>query len=68
MKGTARLLECNADDDLCMEKYLRNAAMIQVFYEELNYETMAEVAAYPVCDKFYKQLWPVQSQKFKKKY
>jgi hypothetical protein len=28
--GTAKLLECEVHDDLCMEKYRKNAAMIQV--------------------------------------
>lgn len=31
-----------------MEKYRKNAAMIQVFYEELNYETLNESPAYGV--------------------
>lgn len=46
--GTTKLLECNLNDDLCMEKYRKNAAMIQVFYEELNYETLIENPAYTV--------------------
>lgn len=44
--GTTKLMECEITDDLCMEKYRKNAAMIQVFYEELNYETMIESPAY----------------------
>ncbi|KAF7638639.1 hypothetical protein Mgra_00002017 [Meloidogyne graminicola] len=39
-------MECKSIDDLCMEKYRTNAAMIQVFYEELNYETLSESPAY----------------------
>lgn len=31
-----------------MEKYRKNSAMIQVFYEELNYETLIESPAYGV--------------------
>lgn len=46
--GTAKVMECNQDDDLCLERYRRNAAMIQVFYEELNFETMSESPAYTV--------------------
>lgn len=41
-------MECEIHDDLCMEKYRKNAAMIQIFYEELNYETMTETPAYTV--------------------
>lgn len=44
--GATKLLECEPLDDLCLEKYRKNAAMIQVFYEELNYETLTESAAY----------------------
>ncbi|EFO27882.2 amiloride-sensitive sodium channel [Loa loa] len=44
--GTTKVMECDAVDDLCMERYRRNAAMIQVFYEELNYETLTETPAY----------------------
>ncbi|KAI1727475.1 amiloride-sensitive sodium channel domain-containing protein [Ditylenchus destructor] len=44
--GTTKLMECEMSDDLCMEKYRKNAAMIQVFYEELNYETLIESPAY----------------------
>uniref|UniRef100_A0A914Z1Q6 Uncharacterized protein n=1 Tax=Panagrolaimus superbus TaxID=310955 RepID=A0A914Z1Q6_9BILA len=44
--GTTKLMECDVTDDLCMEKYRKNAAMIQVFYEELNYETLTETPAY----------------------
>jgi hypothetical protein len=47
--GTARVMECNSGDDLCLERYRKNAAMVQVFYEELNYETMAESPSYTVC-------------------
>lgn len=46
--GTTKLMECDIHDDLCMEKYRKNAAMVQVFYEELNYETLVESPAYPV--------------------
>lgn len=46
--GTTKVMECDAVDDLCMERYRRNAAMIQVFYEELNYETLTETPAYTV--------------------
>ncbi|KAL3074625.1 hypothetical protein niasHT_033652 [Heterodera trifolii] len=38
--------ECESNDALCMEKYRINAAMIQVFYEELNYPTLTESPAY----------------------
>lgn len=41
-------MECEIGDDLCIEKYQKNAAMIQVFYEELNYETLIESPAYTV--------------------
>uniref|UniRef100_A0A1I8B7R6 Uncharacterized protein n=1 Tax=Meloidogyne hapla TaxID=6305 RepID=A0A1I8B7R6_MELHA len=44
--GTTNVMECKSVDDLCMEKYRTNAAMIQVFYEELNYETLSESPAY----------------------
>uniref|UniRef100_A0A7E4WDD4 Degenerin-like protein unc-105 n=1 Tax=Panagrellus redivivus TaxID=6233 RepID=A0A7E4WDD4_PANRE len=44
--GTTKLMECEISDDLCMEKYRKNAAMVQVFYEELNYETLTETPAY----------------------
>uniref|UniRef100_A0AAF5RWC9 Uncharacterized protein n=1 Tax=Wuchereria bancrofti TaxID=6293 RepID=A0AAF5RWC9_WUCBA len=44
--GTTKVMECDAVDDLCMERYRRNAAMVQVFYEELNYETLTETPAY----------------------
>nr|CAD2184833.1 unnamed protein product [Meloidogyne enterolobii] len=44
--GTTNVMECKSSDDLCMEKYRTNAAMIQVFYEELNYETLSESPAY----------------------
>lgn len=37
-----------------MEKYRKNAAMIQVFYEELNYETLSEIVGYTVSWKFLK--------------
>jgi hypothetical protein len=48
--GTTKLMECEPNDDLCMEKYRKNAAMIQVFYEELNYETLTESPAYTASD------------------
>lgn len=41
-------MECDAMDDLCMEQYNKNAAMVQVFYEELNYETLTETPTYTV--------------------
>jgi hypothetical protein len=31
--GTTNVMECKSADDMCMEKYRTNAAMIQVFYE-----------------------------------
>lgn len=31
-----------------MEKYRKNAAMIQIFFEELNFETLTESPAYTV--------------------
>ncbi|TMS35153.1 hypothetical protein L596_002611 [Steinernema carpocapsae] len=50
--GTAKVLECQMTDDLCLERYRKNAAMIQVFYEELNYETMTESPAYTMTSLF----------------
>ncbi|VDK83305.1 unnamed protein product [Litomosoides sigmodontis] len=44
--GTTKVMECDAMDDLCMEQYSKNAAMVQVFYEELNYETLTETPTY----------------------
>ncbi|CAG9530017.1 unnamed protein product [Cercopithifilaria johnstoni] len=44
--GTTKVMECDAADDLCMERYRKNAAMIQIFYEELNYETLTETPTY----------------------
>ncbi|VBB26492.1 unnamed protein product [Acanthocheilonema viteae] len=44
--GTTKVMECDAVDDLCMERYRKNAAVIQVFYEELNYETLTETPSY----------------------
>ncbi|KAM3718505.1 Degenerin-like protein [Dirofilaria immitis] len=44
--GTTKVMECISTDDLCMERYRKNAAMIQIFYEELNYETLTETPAY----------------------
>uniref|UniRef100_A0A0K0FBV5 Degenerin-like protein unc-105 (projected from Caenorhabditis elegans ortholog unc-105) n=1 Tax=Strongyloides venezuelensis TaxID=75913 RepID=A0A0K0FBV5_STRVS len=44
--GTSKIMECEASNDLCMEKYKKNAAMIQIFYEELNFETLTESPAY----------------------
>ncbi|CAJ0959859.1 unnamed protein product, partial [Mesorhabditis belari] len=44
--GSANVMECASGDYLCLEKYKKNAAMIQVFYEELNYETMEESPQY----------------------
>lgn len=52
-------MECEVHDDLCMEKYRKNAAMIQIFFEELNFETLSEAPAYSVSSyavgPFYKQ-------------
>ncbi|KAF7636549.1 hypothetical protein Mgra_00003938 [Meloidogyne graminicola] len=44
--GTARIMECESSDEFCLEKYRINAALIQVFYEEFNYQTLTESAAY----------------------
>nr|CAD2202286.1 unnamed protein product [Meloidogyne enterolobii] len=44
--GTARIMECASSDELCLEQYRINAALIQVFYEEFNYQTLTESAAY----------------------
>ncbi|VDM40283.1 unnamed protein product [Toxocara canis] len=44
--GTSKIMECEVNDDLCMERYRKNAAMLQIFYEELNYETLTEAPAY----------------------
>ncbi|CAD5215699.1 unnamed protein product [Bursaphelenchus xylophilus] len=44
--GTTKLRECHLGDDMCMEKYRKNAAMIQIFFEELNFETLTESPAY----------------------
>uniref|UniRef100_A0A0M3JUD3 Degenerin-like protein unc-105 (inferred by orthology to a C. elegans protein) n=1 Tax=Anisakis simplex TaxID=6269 RepID=A0A0M3JUD3_ANISI len=44
--GTTKIMECEVSDDLCMERYRKNAAMLQIFYEELNYETLTESPAY----------------------
>uniref|UniRef100_A0A915B2H7 Degenerin n=1 Tax=Parascaris univalens TaxID=6257 RepID=A0A915B2H7_PARUN len=44
--GTTKIMECEVNDDLCMERYRKNAAMLQIFYEELNYETLTEAPAY----------------------
>ncbi|CEF60105.1 Na+ channel, amiloride-sensitive family and Degenerin family-containing protein [Strongyloides ratti] len=44
--GTSKIMECEASNDLCMEKYKKNAAMVQIFYEELNFETLTESPAY----------------------
>ncbi|CAJ0606181.1 unnamed protein product [Cylicocyclus nassatus] len=44
--GSAKVMDCNPGDYLCLEKYRKNAAMIQIFYEELNYETLQETPAY----------------------
>uniref|UniRef100_A0A183CJD3 Degenerin-like protein unc-105 n=1 Tax=Globodera pallida TaxID=36090 RepID=A0A183CJD3_GLOPA len=50
--GTTKLMECESSDNLCMEKYRTNAAMVQVFYEELNYETLSESVAYSLTSLF----------------
>lgn len=44
--GSAKVMDCVPGDFLCLEKYRKNAAMIQIFYEELNYETLQETPAY----------------------
>ncbi|KIH59521.1 Amiloride-sensitive sodium channel [Ancylostoma duodenale] len=44
--GSAKVMDCNPGDFMCLEKYRKNAAMIQIFYEELNYETLQETPAY----------------------
>ncbi|ULU04323.1 hypothetical protein L3Y34_017240 [Caenorhabditis briggsae] len=44
--GSAKVMECLPGDFMCLEKYRKNAAMVQIFYEELNYETMKETPAY----------------------
>ncbi|CAD6191735.1 unnamed protein product [Caenorhabditis auriculariae] len=44
--GSAKVMECLPGDYLCLERYRKNAAMLQIFYEELNYETMMESPAY----------------------
>ena len=46
--GSAKVMECTPGDFMCLEKYRKNAAMIQIFYEELNYETLQETPAYTV--------------------
>lgn len=48
--GAAKVLECSAVDYMCLEKYRKNAAMVQIFYEELNYETLIETEAYSVSE------------------
>lgn len=50
--GMTKVMECDVGDDLCMERYRKNAAMIQVFYEELNYETLTETPTYTVNNLF----------------
>lgn len=50
--GSAKVMECTPGDFMCLEKYRKNAAMIQIFYEELNYETLQETPAYTVCRHF----------------
>ncbi|CAI5442925.1 unnamed protein product [Caenorhabditis angaria] len=44
--GSAKVMECTPGDNFCLENYRTNAAMVQIFYEELNYETMMESPAY----------------------
>lgn len=51
--GTTKLLECDIGNDLCIEKYRKNAAMIQIFYEEFNHETLIESSAYGVKNFFF---------------
>lgn len=46
--GTAKVMECEARNEKCLERYRENAAMLQIFYEELNYETLTESPAYTV--------------------
>ncbi|KAL3084435.1 hypothetical protein niasHT_035237 [Heterodera trifolii] len=50
--GTTKLMECESGDNMCMEKYRTNAALVQVFYEELNYETLSESVAYSLTSLF----------------
>ena len=47
--GTAKVMECAAKDEICLDRYRKNAAMLHIFYEELNYETLTESPAYTVC-------------------
>ncbi|KAF8363029.1 unc-105 [Pristionchus pacificus] len=46
--GAAKVMECMANDNACLAKYRSNSAMIQIFYEELNYETLIETEAYGI--------------------
>ncbi|GMT14574.1 hypothetical protein PFISCL1PPCAC_5871 [Pristionchus fissidentatus] len=46
--GAAKVMECAANDNACLAKYRSNSAMIQIFYEELNYETLIEAEAYGI--------------------
>ena len=41
-------MDCKPGEHMCLEKYRVNAAMVQIFYEELNYETLSESEAYSV--------------------
>ncbi|PAV61047.1 hypothetical protein WR25_10364 [Diploscapter pachys] len=46
--GSAKVMECKPGEHMCLEKYRVNAAMVQIFYEELNYETLSESEAYSI--------------------
>ncbi|XGW25236.1 hypothetical protein V3C99_006564 [Haemonchus contortus] len=39
---------CEAEPEVCNEQYQENAAMLEVFYEALNFETLTESEAYGV--------------------
>ncbi len=35
-------------DEFCLDRYRQNAAMVQVYFEQLNFEAMEEVPVYLV--------------------
>ncbi|VDM65202.1 unnamed protein product [Strongylus vulgaris] len=39
---------CEKEPEICNEEYQENAAMLEVFYEALNFETLTESEAYGV--------------------
>ncbi|VDK43579.1 unnamed protein product [Anisakis simplex] len=39
---------CNSEPDVCIEHYKENGAMVEVFYEALNFEMLTESEAYGV--------------------